>query len=534
MYDLILKNGLVADGTGKPAYAADVAVKDGKIAAIGAGLEGEARETIDCAGLVLSPGFIDAHSHTDCSILLNPDGYSKLEQGITTEITGHCGEGSAPSFEGSLEDYRRHSTPARFKDIECACDSFGAFLEAAEKVEMGPNMAFFAGQGNIRGRVMGYSDKTPDAKQLDAMLKLTEEAMQAGFLGFTTGLVYTPSVYAGTDELIQMAKVAHRYGGIYASHIRGEGDQLNDSVSEALNIGRASGIPVTISHLKVIGKKNVGRAPEVLGLLEEANRQGVRARADQYPYLAGSAPLISQLPPRFMTDGRAALLARMGEKALRAEMERSIFEEYAVFESSIYSAGWEGCLIAEAEDTPEAVGKTLTELAEERGCSPMDACCDLLMANHGTVQGIYFSQNEMDMTTILSHPLVCAGTDWSAYGTHVDPEQKAGGHPRGTATMPRRLELLRDKKLMTMEQAVHTITGRAAETCGLADKLGLLAVGRSADLCAFDWAGLRTHADFMHPFRRSEGLKYVLVNGAVAVRDGLFTGVRAGRVLRRG
>lgn len=532
MFDLILKNGLVADGSGKPAFQADVAIRDGKIAAVGALPDAEAKEVLDITGLVVSPGFIDAHSHTDCSILLGRDGYSKLEQGITTEVTGQCGDGPAPSFEGSLEEYRRHTTPARFSEIERACDSFDAFLKAVEKEELGPNMAFFAGQGNIRGRVMGYSSAVPDQQQLDAMLALTEAAMQAGYLGFTTGLVYTPSVYAGTEELIAMAKVAHRYGGIYASHIRGEGDQLADSVTEALNIGRASGIPVTISHIKVIGKKNIGTAPAVLGLLEEANRQGVRARADQYPYIAGSAPLMAQLPPRFMTDGRQALLKRMGDKTVRAEMERAIFEEYAVFESSIYSAGWEGCLIAEAEDTPEAVGKTLAQLAEERHVSPMDACCDLLMQNHGVVQGIYFSQNEQDMTTILTHPLVCAGTDWSAYATHVDPEQVAGGHPRGTATMIRRLELLRDKKLMGMEAAVHTITGRAAEITGL-PQLGLLAEGRSADLCVFDWENLRTHADFIHPFRRNEGLKYVLVNGVVAVRDGLYTGARAGRVLRR-
>lgn len=533
MFDLILKNGMVADGTGKPAYQADVAVRDGVIAAIGADLGTEAKEVLDISGLVVSPGFIDAHSHTDCSILMGRDSYNKLEQGITTEVTGHCGDGAAPSYEGSLEEYRRHTSPERFAQIERACESFGSFLDTMEHEPLGPNMAFFAGQSNIRGRVMGYSDAAPDKRQLDEMLALTEAAMQAGYLGFTTGLVYTPSVYAGTDELIAMAKVAHRYGGIYASHIRGEGDQLGESVTEALDIGRASGIPVTISHLKVIGKKNVGNAPKVLSLLEEANRQGVRARADQYPYMAGSAPLIAQLPPRFMTDGRKALLQRMGDKTLRHEMERAIFEEYGVFESSIYSAGWDGCLIAEAEETPEAVGKTLTQLAEEKHVSPMDACCDLLMKNHGTVQGIYFSQNEQDMTTILTHPLVCAGSDWSAYASHVDPEQIAGGHPRGTATMIRRLELLRDKNLMTMEQAVHTITGRAAEITGL-PQLGLVAVGRSADLCVFSWKNLRTHADFIHPFRRNEGLNYVLVNGTVAVRGGLYTGARAGRVLRRG
>jgi N-acyl-D-amino-acid deacylase len=534
MFDLILKNGLVADGTGRKAFRADVAVRDGRIAAVGADLGTEAGEVLDCTGLVVAPGFIDAHSHTDCSILEGRDGYSKLEQGITTEITGQCGESAAPSFEGSLDDARLHTAPERFREIERACDSFGAFLDAVEKQPIGPNMAFCVGQGNIRGRVMGYSDKTPDRKQLDAMLRLTAEAMEAGCLGFTTGLVYTPSVYAGTAELVEMAKVVHRYGGIYESHIRGEGDQLLDSVAEALAIGRASGIPVTVSHLKVIGRKNVGNAPKVLALLEKANEEGVRARADQYPYIAGSASLISQLPPRFMTDGRKALLARMSDKAVRDAMEKAIFEEYAVFESSIYSAGWEGCLIAEAEDTPEAVGKTLTELAEMWHVSPMDACCLLLTRNRSGVQGIYFSQNEQDMTTILSHPLVCAGSDWSAYAAHVDPEQKAGGHPRGTATMVHRLELLRDKKLMSMEEAVHSITGRAADTVGLPGCIGLLAEGRAADLCVFDWAGLRAHADFLHPFRRNEGLKYVLVNGTVAVRGGLFTGAQTGRVLRKG
>ncbi|MBQ2651594.1 MAG: D-aminoacylase [Clostridia bacterium] len=530
MYDLLIKNGTVVDGTGAPRYLADVAVEGGLIAKIAPVINEPAKRILDAKGLIVSPGFIDTHTHSDM-ILFNPKttGYNHLEDGATTELAGQCGSLSAPYYG----EYNPTCGVSK-EEFARICESYTSFFRYAESIPHGPNQAYFAGQGPIRGKVMGFGEGTPNEAQLQQMRDLMQEAMECGALGFSTGLVYTPSVFAGTEELIEIAKVAHKYGGVYTTHIRGEGNQLKESIEEALVIGRASGIPVNISHIKVIGHHNEGKSQEIIEWLDENRKAGMTIWADQYPFTGGSAPLIAQIPPKYLTEGKEIGLRKLVESAeLRQKAEWSIFNEIDEFESNIFSAGYEGCLIAGAYKTQEHLGKTIAQLAEEWGKAPFDTVVELLAQNEGIVQGIYFAQNQSDLLNFLAQPWVMGGSDWSDYADIIDPETHAGGHPRAMATLVHRLELVRDNGIESLESAVHRITGLPAKVYDL-PSIGLLKEGMAADITVFDYAALKCNADYDYPYRRNEGIHYVIVNGGIAVENGRFTGLKNGRVLRKG
>lgn len=530
MYDLIIRKGLVVDGTGAPALVGDVAVKDGLIAAVAPHIDGSAREEIDAHGLCTAPGFIDVHTHSDRRIFDDTvTAWNHLEAGTTTEIVGQCGSQAVPWYPGLV--YNPGSVgDERYREI---CRDFASYMEFAQSRSLGTNIAVLAGQGNIRGRVMGLGPGLPDEAQTAQMRDIMTEAMEAGCLGFSTGLVYTPSVFAGPDEICEIARAAHARGGIYTSHIRGEGKALIESIDEALDVGRKTGIPVNISHIKVIGKQNEGKSAAAIGRIEEARRSGLSVTADLYPFIGGSAPLASQLPPKFLTEGIVESVKKLADPGLRAQVLWSIMNETDEFESGIYTAGFDGCLLCACTQTPQYVGKTLGQIAREEGREPFDVCCDVLMRNGGVVQGIYLSQNESDMLRFLAQPWVMSGSDWSDESGPVDPEKTAGSHPRGVATMTRRLELVREHGIEGVESAVHRLTGMPADVYDL-PQVGRLAVGKKADITVFSWEKVRAHADFIHPYRRNEGIETVIVSGQVAVRDGRFTGVRCGKVLKKG
>ena len=532
MFDILIKNATVVDGTGAPRYTADIAVKDGVIADIAPGISAEAGEVIDAKGKVVTPGFIDYHSHSDSAFIYGTDAYNYLEQGVTTQITGHCGSGPTPYYDGLLDDSKRFLSPEQWQVVRDFCEDFKTFTDHVRTMKTGTNMAFYAAQGNIRGHVMNFRPDLPSADELKRMEGLMAQAMECGFLGFSTGLVYAPSVYAGTEELVNIARVAARYGGSYTSHVRGEGRPLIQSIEEAIEIGRRTGIPVVISHLKVQGKQIEGLSEKALEVIEKANREGIYVRADQYPFTAGSAPLVSQIPPKYLTEGVAVLMDKLADPDLRERIRYSVFHEYDEFESGFFQAGYEGCLIVESARTPEHVGKTLAQLGEEWGCDGLDAACRLLRENKGFVQGVYFSQNESDMLRIISHPYVMGGSDWSDYPEHFARDKVAGGHPRGTGTFTRRIEILRDKNLRTMEETIYSMTGLPAEVSRLPG-IGILKPGNRADICVLDYDNVRCNADFTHPFKKNSGVDLVLVGGAVAVRDGEATGVKNGVFLHR-
>lgn len=531
MYDVLIKNGQIVDGSGSPAFYADLAVKDGKVAKIAPHIEEEAVEIIDAAGMQVSPGFIDTHSHSDGSVFTGSSSYNYLEQGVTTQIAGQCGSSPAPYAPGSIG--KENLSDEEFQRRIDIAQSPTSFMAAAEQQRYGTNMAFFIGQGALRRKVLGYSDAVPDTRQMQAMQEDLVEAMEAGYLGVTSGLVYAPSVYASTEELIELVKVMQPYGGIYGSHIRGEGNNVLRSVQEAIRVGEEGGVPVLISHLKVMGKHNEGISQHLLKEINDANNRGVTVWADQYPYTAGSAPLSSQIPAKYLVGGIPALLERLKDPAVRQQILYSLFNEVDEFESGIYSAGFDGVLISSAAKTQEYVNKTIGQIASEEGKAPIDALCDVLIANDGAMQCIVFNQCPTDLLRIMSHPCVMLGSDYSDFSIQRDPEQEGGGHPRGTSSAVRRLELIRDFRLYTIEKAIKTQTYNAAAALNLPGQ-GLLREGFDANICVFQYDKLHAASDYAHPCRRNQGIHFVLVNGAVAVRDGVALDVRAGKVLKRG
>ena len=531
MFDILIKNGLIVDGSGSPAFRSDVAICDGKIAKIAPSIEGEAKEVIDASGLQVTPGFIDSHSHSDESILHGGGGCCNyLLQGTTTQVAGHCGSSPAPYYSGTGSEFEIPPGQEAFWAEKAATPS--VFMETAEETPMGTNMAYFIGHGGIRGKEVGFTEEQATAEQMTRMQELVKDAMEAGFLGVSTGLVYAPSVYAQTEEIIELMKAAVPYGGIYASHIRGEGDGCLRAVQEAIRIGEESGCPVCISHLKVMGKQNVGLSAQLLREIDEANARGVDVFADQYPYAASSAPLASQIPPKYQLGGTDALLLRIRDPEVRKQIVYSIFHEPEEFESGIYHAGFEGTLVIRAAKTPEWVNKTLTEIARMIGGEPIDALCEVLLANDGFAQGVYFNQSASDLIRIMSHPRVFCGSDTIDDDRLYDPETVGGGHPRSNGTMVRRLELVRDFRLRTMEESIRNLTWDTAQALKLPEQ-GLLREGWDANLCVLDYDRLHATADYTHPHRNNQGIHHVLVNGVMAVRNGELTGSRSGKVIKR-
>ena len=532
MYDILIKNGQIVDGSGQPAFYGDLAIRGGKIAKIAPAIDEPAAEILDAAGLQVTPGLIDTHSHSDSSVYTGSDCYNYLEQGVTTQIAGQCGSSLAPYYEG-LKNKHGLSPEERALWMEKGKDP-RTFMDTAEKASFGTNMAYFIGHSAIRGHVLGFSDQAPTEEELRRMKAYVQQAMEAGFLGMSSGLVYIPSVYAKTEELVELAKVMKPYGGIYVTHVRGEGNNVLTAVREAIQIGRESNVSVFISHLKVMGKRNEGTSAELLREIDQANAEGIPTWADQYPYTASAAPLASQIPPKYQVGGLPALLERLRDPSIRQQILYSIFNEPEEFESGILHAGFEGAMVGSAKNTPEYVGKTIAQIAEEEGKEPIDALSDFLIANEAVAGGYYFNQCVPDLFRIMAHPRVFCGSDMEDYpDARFDHEQPGNGHPRGYASMVRRLELVRDFRMRSMEQSIRNLSYDPAQALGLGEH-GLLKEGWDANICVMDYERLHACADYAHPHRKNIGIHYVLVNGQIAVRNGVaIPGVSGGKVLKR-
>lgn len=533
MYDFLIKNGMVLDGTGTPAVRADIAVKDGKVALVAPEINEPAGRVLDAKGLFVSPGFVDNHSHGDMTFLAGTSAFNYLEQGITCEIAGQCGSSPAPSHPGSFNDAELivgESFPT--EEMMRVCDTFTSFSQYVDKMELGTNMAFLVGHGSVRARVMGHTDAEPTPEQLEQMKAIVDEAMSCGCVGMSTGLIYPPSIYGKTPELIELAKVVAKHGGVYTSHIRGEGDTLIEAVAEAIEIGEKAGCAVHISHHKVAGKKNRGKSVQTLRMIDEANARGIRVTGDQYPYLAGCTGLISAMPPQYMTEGPDAFVKRITQRAFRDEVT-AVLKAGLPGENLLRDCGFEGCLILGALTTPEYIGKTLADVAQMWNTDPYEAMYDLLVRNEGRMNMAFFQQNDEDMMRILAHPRITSGSDWWHEPVRHSADKLGGAHPRGMATLPRHLRLVRENNLMPVEKAIYRVTGMAAEICGVPG-IGYLREGYDANICVFDWENLGETNDYLHPYAPNTGIRYVLVNGRLAVEDGVATGVKAGKRLIHG
>lgn len=530
MLDILIKNGLVADGTGRPAFRSDIAVRSGKIARIAPVISLEAKRVIDAGGLVVAPGFIDFHSHGDVYAAFGSDGYNSLEQGVTTEITGHCGNSAVPSLPGQYEELKAF-LPAEFVDeASKALEAFNVFGKWMEQMKLGTNMALFVGHGSVRGCVMGYSGTRPTKKQMEQMKALISQAMEFGCLGMSTGLIYPPSVYGDQEELTELCKVVARYGGTYTSHIRGEGDTVVEAVTEAIEIGENSGCDVVISHHKVCGKHNEGKSEITLNMIEEANARGkIVVRADQYPFLAGQSSLVAALPPVFATEGLESLVKRLSDPVFRAEVTDELRKSSV--NSLIKESGFDGALVLTAPAEPELVGKTIAEIALLRGMDAYETMYDILVKNNAAPSMAYFHICESDMLRILAKPYVMVGADAGHNVERFPRDTRCGAHPRAMSTFPKHLRLVREHKLFPLEQAIEKITAMPARAAHL-DGVGLLLEGYHADICVFDWKTIGEANDFIYPYAKNKGISHVVVNGVIAVENGDYNGARAGRLLK--
>jgi dihydroorotase/N-acyl-D-amino-acid deacylase len=529
-YDLIIRNGRIVDGTGRPAYEADLAIKGDRIARIGKVGRARARRVIDARGLVVAPGFIDMLGQSETNLLIDPRAMSKVMQGVTTEVTGE-GSSVAPINERLIAEdadyYRRYHLKVDWRTL-------GEYFGRLERQGVGVNLGTFVGATQVRAYVIGFDNRAPSVDELIEMRRLVASAMEDGALGLSTSLQYVPARFALTSELVELAKVAARYGGIYATHQRSEANALDASLEEVFEIARLAHIPVEIWHLKTAYKKNWGRMPEVLKRIEAARARGLDIGANAYPYTAASTSLTACLPPWALEGGTQSMLKRLGDRETRARLKREIMTDSNDWENIYLGSGEAGGVLISSvvnRDLEWTQGKRISEIAAAQKTEPLDALFDLILADHGQTSAIYFMMSEDDLRAALRTPFVSICTDSGARATD-GPLAAAKGHPRGWGSYPRILSrYVRDEHLLSLEEAVHKMTGLAAARVRL-DGRGVLREGMYADITIFDAGRVRDRSTFEAPNQYAEGIAYVIINGQLSVDQGRRTPALAGRVLR--
>jgi N-acyl-D-aspartate/D-glutamate deacylase len=528
-YDLLIVHGQILDGSGSSAIDASVAVRDGRIAAIGRLDQATAKRVIDATGLVVAPGFIDLHSHSDFTLLVDGDAQSKIRQGVTTEILGES-DSAGPVLGPAVDEFDRSLKPT---GIKRDWKTLGEYFARLERQHTSVNIASYVGSGQVRADVVGFTNRPAHDDEMDAMKELVEQAMREGALGVTSGLIYAPNMYANTKELIELAKVAAKYGGIYTSHIRGEGAHGVQAIQEAIQIAIKANLPAHILHFKMDGKDNWGHMGQQIKTIDEARSNGVDITADQYPYIAAMTGLEQCLPPRYLEGTSQQIVARLKTADARKRIREDIANGLPGWEDNEVKSvgGWHGVMVASCQKTENKKyeGQRMDEVAKMMGKDPVDALCDLLISEEGSAGAIYFSMSEPDVELAMKQPWVGIGSDGSA----VSPEMVFVGkpHPRFYGTFPRALGVyVREKKVLTLPEAVHKMTGLSAKIVGFTDR-GLLKPGMAADITLFDPATVIDKATFENPAQYPVGIPYVIVNGVVVIDKGEHTGAKPGRVL---
>lgn len=531
MADLILKNGFIVDGSGNPWYKADIEVKNGRIFRVDKLHNVEASRVIDVNGLVIAPGFIDVHSHSDWSVIVNPLSESKIRQGITTECIGNCGASAAPLDKEKLGLTKKELGPIA-SEITWDWLTFDEYLRKLEKQGSSVNIVFLVGHGTIRVAVMGYENQAPSQDEMECMKNLVVEAMDAGAIGMSTGLIYPPGCYAETNELIELAKVVSEKGGFYASHIRGESQTLVQAVKEAIEIGERANIPVEISHHKAAGKVVWGKVKETLKMIQQARLKGLDVTCDVYPYVAGSTSFSSILPNWMHEGGIDETIKRLKDPNLRRKLKEEMKKKSSLGENLVSDVGWDSIRISFSEKHPDYEGKTLLKIAELRNTNPFDAAFDLIIEDYGTTGMIIFSMNEGDVETVIGNSVSMIGTDASSRAPYGFLS-RGKPHPRSYGTCPRVLKTYcRESGVLRLEEAVRKMTSLPAQRLGLTDR-GLLLKGMWADIVIFDKDVVADVATFDNPHQYPKGIEYVIVNGVVSIEKGEHTKALAGKTLRK-
>ncbi len=530
IYDVVIRNGRIIDGTGSPWYAGDLAIQAGRIAAIGTLGGAAARRTVDAAGLVVAPGFIDMLGQSELSILVNPSLPSKIFQGITTEITGEGGSA------GPLNDSIVTADRAWYAHYEITPDwrTLGGYFARLEKQGIGINLASYVGATQVRRMVLGDGDRQPSADELERMRALVRDAMREGAVGVSTALQYPPAPYARTEELVALAAEAARFGGLYATHMRSEGLEIDAALNEAIRVGREAGIPVEIWHLKVAGKRSWGRMPRVVAKIDSARKAGVDIAADTYAYPAWFNSMSAFVPPWAHDGGTAKLIERLRDPAARRRIRRDMLTPSGAWDNEWQEIpGPSSVLIGVVQNPALApyMGKTLAQVAALRHTDAIDALLDLLIEDSGYTYVAVFGMSEPDIALALEQPWVSINND--SQGTSPDGLLgREHPHPRAYGTFPRILrKYVREERRLTLEDAIRKFTSLPAQRMRLGDR-GVLKVGMWADVVVFDPDRVRDRATFAQPNQLSEGMEWVLVNGVPVIADGKATGALPGRVLR--
>jgi N-acyl-D-aspartate/D-glutamate deacylase len=529
-YDTVVRNGRIIDGTGSPWYSGDIGIRDGRIAAIGNLTNAPARRTIDAHGMVVAPGFIDMLGQSELTILVDPYLPSKIYQGITTEITGE-GNSVAPVSDAMLQG---DQLTLEHYGIKPDWHTLREYFARLEHQGIGINLATYVGATQVRRMVIGDDNRAPTAAELDRMRALVREAMQDGAVGLSTSLQYAPAPYATTEELIALAAEAAKFGGIYATHMRSEANAIFAALDETIRIGREAKIPVEIWHLKVAGKANWGRMPEVIARIEAARRAGVDITADTYAYPAGFNTFSAIIPPWAHDGGDEKLIQRLKDPATRARIRRELEDPSGQWENEWQEiTGPEGILIG-AVQNPKLVplqGKTIAQIAQIWHKDPIDTVFDLLIEDEAFTSVAIFMMSEPDIVLALQQPWVSICND--SQGTATDGILgKEHPHPRAYGTFPHILgKYVREEHKLSLEEAIRKFSALAAQRMRLTDR-GVLKAGMWADIVVFDPDSIRDVATFDNPNQLSDGMRYVLVNGISVIDDGKMTNSLPGKVLR--
>lgn len=529
MYDLLIRDASIVDGTGNPAYRADIGVVGERIVEIRAGLAGDAREIIDAGGRVMSPGFIDAHTHDDLALLRRGLVEAKMQQGVTTAVIGNCGFGLAPVSAAYSDAVRDYAAPVLGEDGEqWQWESTGAFFDALQARALGQHVCALVPHGVVRAAVMGFKAQVASEPEMAAQESLVREAMQAGAAGMSLGLAYVPGRYATTGELVRLGRIVGGYGGVVASHMRGEGDTCIDSIHEMLTLAEQAEVAVHISHLKLTGRKNWGQMQRVLDVIADARARGIDITVDVYPYAAGSTTITQVLPPWMMEGGIERMMERLRDGDMQRQMQQDIAKGLDGWENPLGSNGWERVYVATVgrEQNKQYEGKNLVEIGEMMGMEVGDALARLMLDEEGRIAVLMFTMDERDVDQVVEAPFSMIGSDGL-------PVLSGRPHPRLYGTFPRFIKrYVRERKSMSLEEAVAKVTAMVARRFGLAER-GVIAEGKAADLVIFDAGTISDRATFEVPQQYPEGIAAVVVAGQPVVLNGAVTANWSGKLLVR-
>jgi N-acyl-D-amino-acid deacylase len=525
-YDLLVKDGLIFDGQGGPPFRADIAISGDSIVAIGKIGNSRGKTVLNAGGLAVSPGFIDVHDHSDLSLIVNPKAESVIHQGITTLVSGNCGSSPFPIAEEVFEQEREGAR--KIYDLDLNWKDMSGFFSRVEEKGIALNYATLVGHGSIRGAAMGFNDRQPAPEELERMKRLVEEHIRGGAFGLSSGLEYTPGSFAQSVEIAELCKAAARYDGVYATHMRNEGDRLLESLDESISAARSSGVRLQISHFKVAYPRNWSKVDAALARLEQASREGVDIFCDRYPYIAGSTGLSFYFPAWTKQGTTEEFLNRLKDPSLDTELRSYLAEQ----EKKLGS--WDKVLISSvvSEKNRSLQGKNILEAAKKTQKEPYDFIRDLLIEEKDLVGMIAFTMNEDNLKKILAHPLVGVGCD----GAAVAPYGILGRdkpHPRNYGTFPRVLgRYVRGEKILPLEEMIKKMTSIPSRRLGF-ERRGSLKPGFFADLVIFDPDRVEDKATWEDPHQYPVGLDYVIVNGEIVVDHGTHTGRLPGRILKK-